>query len=85
MVLELPKKPRPLSEKPQNRKILKWFFSHPNLGLSVGEASDLGFGCDLRKRISELKKCGYEFSDCLEQNMSVGYHKRYYLVQKVAA
>lgn len=50
-------------------------------GLTVGEYSDMGGGCDMRKRISELARDGYTFRSVWEPNKTTrGRHKRYFLV-----
>lgn len=50
-------------------------------GLSVGEYSDMGRGCDMRKRISELVRDGYTFRTAWEPNKTTtGRHKRYWLL-----
>ena len=69
-----------LSEKPSNQKIVNYFRNHLQTGLTVGEASDLGLGTELRKRISELKKEGFTFREVMEQNKNVGSHKRWFLI-----
>ena len=59
--------------------VLGYLSSHKR-GLTVGEWSDKGHGCDLRKRISELKKYGYRFKIVKEPNAERGYHNRWFLV-----
>lgn len=68
-----------ISEKPCNKKILA-FLRETLGGLSVGQWCDMGNGADLRKRISELKRDGYEFDEVDEPNRGcTGTHKRWFI------
>lgn len=75
-----------ISDKPQNKDILRFFHHNPRVGLTVSEAQSLGLGTELRKRLCELKGDGYQFFDIWEPNKFSGRHKRYYMkIKSVAA
>jgi len=64
----------------QQKNIILVMIARDELGLCVREAVEMGLGTELRKRLSELRRDGYEFTEMQERNSTGrGYHKRWYL------
>jgi hypothetical protein len=78
------KKPHKTSDKESAQAVIKYLCKNWNKGLTAGEWSDMYHGCDLRKRISELIRDGYDLVFSWESNVTKGRHKRWFLREKKA-
>lgn len=78
---EVKKVEKAFDQKQSCADVVKALKRRSKRGLSVGEYSDMGRGCDMRKRISELVRDGYTFRTVWEPNKTTtGRHKRYWLL-----